>query len=409
MVCVNNFLNRTTSVSKHIRFNTAHNYSTVYHSMLDKSYDVFVSSEKGVPLKTNPLLEAVKKAVPFEKPRFQFSENMHDTIVDITRGGSPCFGKDASAFPIPNYPNLILRAEHTALEDLSSLSRDLELVPISFDKEIADNPHLGIPLYFVTSKGSTLSKKVSISPLEAVSYPNKIMVLKKVTGQHPAYECGKKFLRLLGLGEGTPNPDMLNNFSYTFGYVKKYFGPKAAAKCLEYMKADAKEIPEGVLAEGSEAFEIVRGKEFYDKYKEFADSYVEYLESVASMPDKAYEEAVKIVSASKKFNMDFQHTNNTFVDLEKQEFNFIDFAYNKDEKKYIYGNPVKSFRNVLYGKGFRKLDPFIESVQFLPNLKYPTDCIITPEHIKPIKKCFKVINEKVNASAPQELRSDCPF
>ena len=107
--------------------------------------------------------------------------------------------------------------------------------------------------------------------------------------------------------------------------------------------------------------------------------------------------------------MDFQHTNNTFVDLDKQEFNFVDFAYNKKDEKYIYGNPVKEFREVLFGKGFRRISLLKEAVKFLPSLRSPRDFIITPEHIIGVKTYSEAINNKINLSAPQEFRSPSAF
>ena len=144
-------------------------------------------------------------------------------------------------------------------------------------------------------------------------------------------------------------------------------------------------------------------------YKKFADSYVETLKKTSEFPQKAYDDAVGFIVQPKGFNVDFQHTNNTFVDFDKKEFNFVDFAYDKNDEKYIYENPVKEFRNVLFGKGFRKVDFLGEYLPFLPRLNSPRDFIICPEDVQGVKQYSKIINEKVNAAAPEEYRSPKVF
>ena len=410
MVCVN-LLHNTTNIAKTIGFDTARNFSSVYHSMIDKSYDAFVSSEKISRKPSNPILEAVKKAVPIIKePRVKLAEDLKGMILDTADHSTDVLGKDAVVYPLEKYPNLVLRIDRTVVDELETLPKDMELVPISYEKEIVENNHLGIPLYFATSKNSTIAKKTSISPLEAMAQTNKIMVLKKVDGQHPATECGNKFMSLIGFEDfNNPDPDALNNFSYVFGYVKKNFGIKAAYKCIQMFKNGETYIPPHALAEGSAPFEIVKGKEFYDKYEKFAQSYVKSLKDISEIPQKSYDDAVSVIAKPKSFNMDFQHTNNTFVDLDKQEFNFVDFAYNKKDEKYIYGNPVKEFREVLFGKGFRRISLLKEAVKFLPSLRSPRDFIITPEHIIGVKTYSEAINNKINLSAPQEFRSPSAF
>ncbi len=410
MVCVN-VINTTANIGKHIKFDTARNFSTVYHSMLDKSYDTFISAEKTAKIKSNPILEAVKKAVPMVKePRVKIAENLRSMILDTASAVSEATGKDAVVFNIPNHENLVLRVEKSTLDKLDKLPKDLELIPIAHEKHIVDNPHLGLPLYYVTSKSSTIARKNNISAMEALSQPDKIMVLRKVTGQHPATECGEKLMSLMGFEDfANPDPNALNNFSYVFGYARKYFGNQAALKCLAMFRDGAKTIPENALGEGSSAFEVVNGQNFVKKYLDYSESYVKMLKDTADIPQSSYDDAVKFISSSKRFNVDFQHTNNTFVDLKKQEFNFMDFAFDKKDQKYIYENPVKEFRNVLFGKCFRRFDSFKEIVPCMPNLKYPRDLIIIPRHIQAIKDFSGVINDKVNHAAPEEFKSINPF
>lgn len=406
MVCINSVRNLA-ETGKNIKFTSSKPYVTFKNCgklLKEPNSDVFVSESGGV--RTNPILEAVKKAVPIIKPeREKIAESLHDMILDVTKAASDAMGKDAVVFPVPNHSDMVLRVEKSALSDIGKLPSDLELVPVTYQKDITKNKHLGLPLYFVAPKGSQIAKKTQISPLEAMAQPDKIMVLRRVTGEHPSVECGDKFMSMLGFEDfSNPDPNLLNNFYYLYGYVQRYFGDEAMQKCLKMFKEGATEIPEHALGEGSSSFKVVNGKEFYSRYKTFAESYVKSLRDISEFPQKSYQEAVDFIVSPKNFNIDFQHTNNTFVDLQKQEFNFMDFAYDKNDPKYIYKNPVLEFRNVLLGKGFRRIDALRTALPNMPRIKYPRDLIVEKEDRQNVMKYFKVINEKVLSATPENYR-----
>ena len=403
MVCVNSIHN----FSK-IRFTPEKATiirETLSRPALSEMGDSFVLSSKRAE-QTNPLLEAVKKAVPMVKePRKQIAESLHDMIIDTAKAASDARGKDAIGFPVPNHKELVLRIEKSAMGEIEGLPKDLELVPIKHEQAIQDNTHLGLPLYFVTSNSSTIARKNSISPMEALAQPNKIMVLRRVSGQHPAKECGDKFFSMIGFEDfKNPDPNALNNFAF-LTYVRNNFGLEATGRCLEMFASGVETIPEHSIAKGCSGFDVVGGKEFYAKYRDFADSYIKSLKDVSEFPQEAYDEAVKFIASPKKFNVDFQHTNNTFVDVEKKEFNFMDFAYDKSDEKYIYENPVKEFRNVLLGKFFRNVDDLRGVVGPMPRCVYPRHFIIEPKDVEAVRTYSKAINDKVNLAAPEELTS----
>lgn len=406
MVCVN-VINKFTP--ELIKFNPARCSAPEFRGVdiLRNTGDVFISSGTKQNA-SNPLLEAVQKAIPFvreAKPRI--ADDMRGMILETSKNLTCATGKDAMVFSVPEHNDLVLRVEKTALEKLEGLSKDLELVPVSYQNGIAENPHLGIPLYLVVPKSAPIAKKSCVSPAEALTQRDNIMILKRVNGEHPSAVCGKRFQEMLGFDDfNNPNPNDLNNFSYVFGYVREYYGIKAAMECLEMFKSGVKEIPENAFGEGSSAFSVVEGKEFYQKYKNYANSYIGVLKEISEFPQESYDEAVNFILKPKNFNVDFQHTNNTFVDPVKKEFNFMDFAYDKKDPKYIYENPVKEFRNVLLGKCFKNIDVLRKDVPFLPELKYPRDFIVCPEDIRAVQKYSIAINEKVNASAPEEFKSE---
>lgn len=406
MVCVN-VINRFTP--ELIKFNPARCSAPEFRgvNLLRNTRDVFVSSGNK-QMTSNPLLEAVQKAIPIiREAKPKIAEDMRGMILETSKKATCAAGKDAMVFSVPGHEELVLRVEKTALNKMEGLSKDLELVPVSYQQGIAENPHLGIPLYLVTPKSAAISKKPCISAAEALTQKDNIMILRRVNGEHPAAVCGKRFQEMIGFTDfNNPNPNDLNNFSYVFGYVREYYGIKAAMECMEMLKSGVKEIPENAFGEGSSAFTVVEGKEFYQKYKNYANSYIKALKEISEFPQESYDEAVSFILKPKNFNVDFQHTNNTFVDLKKQEFNFMDFAYDKKDPKYIYENPVKEFRNVLLGKCFKNIDILKKDVPFLPELRYPRDFIVCPEDMREVQKYSIAINEKVNASAPEEFRSE---
>ena len=403
MLCVNSIKNIPITPIKFSRKLSSVPFSRNF--LLESDTFVHSVSPKSERITSNPLLEAVEKALAPE-PKVKIADNMHKMIVDTTKSMSDAMGKDAIVFPIPDYKDLVLRVEKSAINKMDALSKNLELVPISYSPEVKNNKHLGLPLYYVTSSTSSMARKNKISPMEALAQSDKIMVLRRVKGQHPSYDCGEKLMSLIGVSNCEKiDYNALNNFSYVFGYVYPNFGYKSAAKCLDLFKSGESYIPANFFGEGSTAFEIVDGKNFFKNYKEYTSSYIKSLKDISEIPQKSYDDAVNFIASPKSFNVDFQHTNNTFVDLENKEFNFMDFAYDKKDEKYIYENPVKEFRNVLFGKGFRRIDVLKKIIKFMPSVKYPRDFVVYPEDVQDVKQFSKIINDKINLAAPDEFKS----
>ena len=366
---------------------------------LPKTMDEFVSSkskQKDISKTAkNVLAKMVNASKKAEPPKL--ADDLRSLIIDITKKTSEATGKDAVVFSIPNYEALVLRVEKTALEKIDNLGKDLELVPIKYDEAISKNKNLGLPLYFVTEKGSEIAKKGSLTPLEALSQPDKIMVLKKVTGEHPSAQYWEDLTQLMGYDDMHPCIDQLNNF-YFLGFVRGNFGNDAAIKCLERCKNGSAEFKLNELGDGSPAFTFVDGEKFYANYRKFADDYIKSLKEISEMPQKSYDDAVKTILSPKDFIMDFQHTNNTFVDLKNSEFNFMDFVFDKSMySKYYYENPIKEFRNVLMGKCFSS------------KFKTPRQFMIYPDDIAQVKTFSNAINEKINIASPEKFKSENPF
>ena len=321
-----------------------------------------------------------------------FKTNPKNVINGLIHNKTLAMGKDAVVFPLPGHDDMVIRIEKSAIAQSHKIPARLKLVPIKHEEKVLAQQNLGLPLYAVVGKDSELASKEFITPLEALSQKNNIMLLKKVTGKHPASEVYNILMDLMGTTFENPDCRQYINFNQ-LGKIRAKYGVEGARKCIEVLKQGGEQtIPKGFFAPNSEEVTFTNCEKFIDNHAKFVKTYLSYLKDVAKMPKKAYKEAVDTILMDKNFLIDFQHTNNTFVDLKNNKFNFMDFEFNKSNKKYIYDNPVKEFRNVLTGKNFSK------------PVKHPSVLIFDEKELEQGKKYFDKITEKVNSVTPDEYK-----
>lgn len=321
-----------------------------------------------------------------------FKTNPKIVINSLISKKTLAMGKDAVVFPLPGHDDMVIRIEKSAIAQSHKIPARLKLVPIKHEEKVLAQQNLGLPLYAVVGKDSELASKEFITPLEALSQKNNIMLLKKVTGKHPASEVYNVLMDLMGTTFENPDCRQYINFNQ-LGKIRAKYGVEGARKCIEVLKQGGEQtIPKGFFAPNSEEVTFTNCEKFIDNHAKFVKTYLSYLKDVAKMPKKAYKEAVDTILMDKNFLIDFQHTNNTFVDLKNNKFNFMDFEFNKSNKKYIYDNPVKEFRNVLTGKNFSK------------PVKHPSALIFDEKELEQGKKYFDKITEKVNSVTPDEYK-----
>lgn len=320
-----------------------------------------------------------------------FKTNPKIVINSLISKKTLAMGKDAVVFPLPGHDDMVIRIEKSAIAQSHKIPARLKLVPIKHDENILAHKNLGLPLYAVVGKNSEFATKDAMTPLEALGQKDNIMVLRKVTGKHPTADVYDALIDMMGLGDKRDCQQYIN-FNQ-LGMVKSKYGREAAKKCMEIIKQGGEQtIPEGFFAPSSEEVTFTNCEKFIDNHAKFVKTYLSYMKKVANMPKKAYKEAVDTILMDKNFLIDFQHTNNTFVDLKNNKFNFMDFEFNKSNKKYIYDNPVKEFRNVLTGKNFSK------------PVKHPSALIFDEKELAQGKKYFDKITEKVNSVTPDEYK-----
>ena len=350
---------------------------------------VFSMITKPNMLETSPVADTLVKIHP---QNYILGSSPKKMLEKLTAGGTSSIGKDAGVFAIPNHENLVLRVEHSAMEKISSLSDEMKLIPIKHSETVLGHENLGLPLYSVVDKNSALYGRESITPLEALKQKDNIMVLKKVTGKHPVQDTFDNLMKLMGIAEGEPNVPQYINF-HQLSFIRANYGKDAVDKTFNIIKKGGEQnIPKDFFFPGSDEFTFVNCDTFIENHKNYVDSLLTYMKDVSKLPKESFKEAVDTILMKKNFLIDFQHTNNTFVDLKNKKFNFMDFEFDKTNTKYIYENPVKEFRNVIIGKCFSK------------KVKRPESLLFDEKDYATWEKYAKKITEKVNSVTPDEFK-----
>lgn len=340
-------------------------------------------------LESSPAVDTLVKVNP---QNYILGAQPGKLIKEITKKKTGDFGKDAMVFAIPNQPDLVLRVEHTAIEKMDTLADSLKLIPIKHNDNLLAHKNLGLPLYSVVGKESELYAKDSIEPLEALRQKDNIMVLRKVSGENPANASWNALVKLAGCEDDAPNLPQYINFQQ-LTQIKVQYGKDAAKKCWKIIKEGGEQnIPENFFAPGSEAYTFTNCDVFANNYKAYSKSYINYLKQLSKMPKESFKEAVDTILMDKNFLIDFQHIGNTFVDFKNKKFNFMDFEFDKTNKKYIYDNPVREFKNVILGKCFSSI------------AKSPANILLEEKDIKTAQKYSDKIADIVNSVTPDKFK-----
>ena len=340
-------------------------------------------------LESSPAVDTLVKVNP---QNYILGAQPGKLIKEITKKKTGAFGKDAMVFAIPNQPDLVLRVEHTAIEKMDTLADSLKLIPIKHNDNLLAHKNLGLPLYSVVGKESELYAKDSIEPLEALRQKDNIMVLRKVSGENPANASWNALVKLTGCEDDAPNVPQYINFQQ-LTQIRVQYGKDAAKKCLKIIKEGGEQnIPENFFAPGSEAYTFTNCDVFANNYKAYSKSYINYLKQLSKMPKESFKEAVDTILMDKNFLIDFQHIGNTFVDFKNKKFNFMDFEFDKTNKKYIYDNPVREFKNVILGKCFASI------------AKSPANILLEEKDIKTAQKYSDKIADIVNSVTPDKFK-----
>lgn len=317
------------------------------------SYKVFNdnNSKNGLEMSLDDYIQVNRPEIEIaDKCEKIEQENVYNLIIRAISQGNISDKEAIGVFPIPGYRDFLLKIHNVFVNNIKLLSKDLILLPYDFDEKIKNNPHFGIPLYHIDSNESELKDNGSVSPSDIIfvgaEYAN-ISIIKKVSGVGIKSKYDKYLSELNGrVNDHSAAIDMLKMIDI---YCK--YGIDASEKVLDGLKHGIYIFNEGDIIENSNMYSFIENNDFYSIYELFVDNYIDTLDSLSNLPQKTYDNAIKNIVMPKNFIFDFVIPNNTLIDYEKQEFNFIDFRYEK--YKINHTNPldqIEEFRNVLLGQ-----------------------------------------------------------
>lgn len=330
-------------------------------------------------------LKQIHKASDY-KPREDdvLDENMKNLIKYSTSKQSVYENSKTAIFEIYNNLNLLLKINKNKLDDIDNLPENLVAVPIKYDKKIKENKNLGLPLYHICKKNSVFVKRGFAEPSKVIFMDSRnTSIIRRISGNNVAYMYRHNFLKLY-----FDFQDQLNNIIE----IKSNYGNDVVKKILDLFKNSVSKVKSGQFGVKLPKYHFTEVKNFYDTYETFRVGYIGTLNLLSNLPQGSYDNAVNTVLSVNDFAFDFTHPNNTFIDYAKNEFNFLDFIF---EKKFIHkyksGNIVKQFRDTLFG------------VNIYLDIQ-PCDLLFNQGDIELYEKCLNKINEKINHVLPDELK-----
>ncbi|MCR5265582.1 MAG: hypothetical protein K6E29_03200 [Cyanobacteria bacterium RUI128] len=284
-------------------------------------------------------------------------------------------------FNIPNYSELLLK---TNLDFIKTLDKNLSIVPIKYEQNIADNPNFGFPLYQICQKDSIHAKNGYILPEESIHMKTKnISIIKKVGGMQISLYYRSNLYDLVD-----DNEEQVKLMTD----IKSKFGCGIAIKTLNYCKNGINNIKKNKLILGSDNYNFIDGKKFYSDYIKLKNNFLFYVKLLSVLPQDTYTRAVNNILSAKNFVFDFDHPNNILLDYQTKEFNFIDPLF---EKIFLEEFPVKAqierFRNVLLGHSY------VYPVQ-------PKDLLYSAEDIELFNSVSDELTKRINSVCPAEDR-----
>ena len=286
-----------------------------------------------------------------------------------------------SIFEIYNNPSLLLKIGVDNLDKINDLPKNLVVVPIKYENGIKENKNLGLPLYYICRKTSVYAKKGYAEPNKVVSMgSDNFLILRRISGNNIAYMYRHNFLKML--------VDYKKQLD-TILEIKSKYGIGTVIKLFDFLKKNVSNIKFNQLANGSKKYNISDAKGLYDTYVAFRIGYLGTLRMLSGFSQSAFDKAVNNILSVKDFAFDFSHPNNTFIDLGKQEFNFIDFIFEKKEiKKLEKKNRIEQFRDTIFG-----INHFLEL--------QPSELLFYPDDVQFYEKCYQNITNKINISLPK--------
>ncbi|MCM1265795.1 MAG: hypothetical protein NC200_06310, partial [Candidatus Gastranaerophilales bacterium] len=306
-------------------------------------------------------------------------DNIRNIIMQSVSQQSIESSSKTEIFNIPNHEDLLLKIGKYVLDNIADLPEKLKVVSIDKFNDI-ENPNFGIPLYYVELNKTGNKADNVFNEITHNNRDEKIIIVRKVSGECVDSIYLDAFEEFSGYSLQSVRYDQYQMF---LEIIEKY-GKEAGKKVLALCKEGVIDVEKGAFSEKSEPYRFKDVESFYRSYKNYIEKFLEYMEMISGLPQKMYDNAVRNILSRKDFIFDFIHPAKTFIDLEKMEFNFLDFLYDESlVESYKNNNQINQFKNMLLGKNL--------SIDF-----NPAQVILYSEDIEVYERCAKHITDKIN-------------
>ncbi len=236
-------------------------------------------------------------------------------------------GGEAYVFDILGADDYVLRVPKARyLRIADGDLKTSEIVPVLHDEKLFNNRNLGLPLYVVRDAGAFRETPCFLADVGNETDP--VTILRKVPGDTLMYSYKDALKKLVGIDK------------YYDSVREEQFG----------LFLSALRNPKNMQDSFTGCGKLMENEDFAKDYRDFADKYLTRLEEIANMPKEAYDKALKVIREADGFILDFKNPDNILLDIDKQEFNFVDLQFNPAVSSYYECDDVKrAFRDVLLG------------------------------------------------------------
>lgn len=309
-------------------------------------------------------------------------ENIFELIKNATQQKSISDKKNVGIYPIPDYENILLKIPQSIAQNIDLLTKDLIIIPYKYQTNIQENNNLGLPLYYITSSTSQFSESNFVDP-EDTMFLNETntFLLRKVSGDNVMAPYLEQFSELYNRN----NKELQNDLNQ-IRYIKEHYGIEAVNNALNNLQKNIYDFTDKNAKDNSEIIHFSENNHFISVYMDFSNNYINTLKKLSELPQSAFDKALSLITMKKNFVFDFINPANTRIDYEKQEFNFIDFIFNKNIiKETSLEKQIHSFKKSIFGINDKK------SVHPPHLLSFSTD-------IQSFIKYDQIISGKINSA-----------
>ena len=275
-------------------------------------------------------------------------------------------GSFATVHSVPQYSALVFR--HNNDENPKELQASNLYVSVNYDgklKNIPNTRNLAIPYGLLIDRHHGFSSCPSI-PHETliINSPHKkcIQVLPFCSGKPPHAGHAKEADALYGdlydlNGTNRSSDDDKYALRCLVGHLNDAIrdNPRASLdEMFTHFANGVYTIPAADATRGARTLNPTQLQTFLTRYERFVAAYTASIARIAQLHQATFNEAIHTLctlhSAHDSAYMDYDHPGNVLIDFEKQQINFIDVQFVKEDLSRKRPADIDEFAQVLFGK-----------------------------------------------------------